>query len=73
MDCGELNLQNFETDAERDQLLDEARERMGIPKPTEAEIQASIERFSLEIETANIIHEARERGITYLNSASEIH
>lgn len=66
MDCGELSLQNFETDAERDKWLDETRERMGLPKPTEVEIRASRERFRQEIETASIIHEARERGATYM-------
>jgi len=67
MDCGELSLQNFSSDDERDRWLDDARERMGLPKPTETEILESQKAFQLELETAKIISEARERGITYIS------
>lgn len=68
MDCGELRLQQFETDAERAQWLDEARERMGLPKPTVVEIKESQVRFSQEMETARLIQEGRERGLVYVES-----
>lgn len=73
MDCGELDLQNFETDAERDQWLNEARERMGLPKPTEVEIRASRERFRQEIEGVKLTREVKDRGSIYIDSSSEIH
>ena len=73
MDCGELRLQQFETDAEKDQWLNESRERMGITKPTEVEIQATRERFRQEIEGAQMIKDAGKRGYAYIDSSSEIH
>ena len=73
MDSGELSLQQFETDVERDLWLDEERKKMGLSKPTEEEIRASRERFRQEIiETASIIHEARERGVTYVEPKTSV-
>lgn len=73
MDCGELLLQQFETDTERAQWLEEGRERMGLPKPTVVEIKENIEHFRQEIEGAQMIKDAEKRGYIYTDTSSETH